>query len=443
MEIESGICQDGECLFFRVLPRRVLIKFRVHSKKAGTGEFRIKNVSKEPQAITIVPPMSEYFHVTPLLAKGFALPGETIRVVVSLRSDLDPRIHYDVVNVSCPKGCSVDVALEAIPKVKTLKTIPRIMNFGHVPLGQKRVKKIVLRPLKSDMPYIFMCGGSCQDLDISPTRGVVRTGGPPAEITITYKSTAYITLHAEVSLYLPSVIFNPYVFTVTAYTEPGFARTEILRKPSEEKMIVNPLKERFFTHPTWLLKKPKFVPPKKNLPIWSQHRTNKLLFKQMQEKRSEFELLGPLGRYLDEEESIVKSKEQGFFEGVTHVHRDNYLAPYHTRTKLRPVETPALNREPMWTDYMKQYEIPTYNNHGQPLYIRQRTVKWMDSEDKMRRFTDRLPNIWFPRYVTMGKFIEAARRIIHKNRMMKVLKKLRELTKKSVIAFETPPIDPF
>uniref|UniRef100_A0A0A9X862 Primary ciliary dyskinesia protein 1 n=1 Tax=Lygus hesperus TaxID=30085 RepID=A0A0A9X862_LYGHE len=317
------------------------------------------------------------------------------------------------------------------------------MNFGHVPLGQKRVRKIVLRPLKSDMPYIFMCGGSNQDLVITPTRGVVRTGGPPAEISISYKPTAYITLHAEVSLYLPSVIFNPYVFTVTAYTEPGFARTEVLKKPSDEKMIINPLREKVFTHPTWLLKQPKFILPKKTLPIWSQHKSNKLLFKQMKVKRSPFELLGPLGRHLDEEESIVKAKEQKFFEGVTLVHRQNYLAPYHTRTKLRPVDTPVLDRGPLWSEYMKQYDIPTYNNHGEPLYIRQRTVKWMELENKLHRFTDRLPNIWFPRYVTMGKFIEAGRRIIHKNRLMKVLKKLRQLTKEKVVAFETPPVEPF
>lgn len=187
--------------------------------------------------------------------------------------------------VDCPKECATNVALEAVPKIKSLKCVPRIINLGHVSLGQKRTKIIKLPPLKKDSPFVIMTKSDHPDLTITPTRGVVRAGGPPAEVSIIYKPTAYITLSADLSLHLPSVLYNPYVFTVTAFTEPGYARKVLLKQPSASRIIVNPMHEKPMTHPTWLLKPTKVILPKKTVPLWSQHKSNKILFKQMHEKR--------------------------------------------------------------------------------------------------------------------------------------------------------------
>lgn len=165
----------------------------------------------------------------------------------------------------------------------------------------------------------------------------------------------------------------------------------------------------------------------KPLPSFQVH---KALCQKYVRERKKTELTEAFDRYRDENLKIYKKKCEAFLESVKSYHDDNFYALTHHKSSSR--------RTPEWEcictprkhcggddklDLMPQKVTSTSGS----------TRRW-----RSKRYFFESPQIeakrceiepWFKRYLVLSRFINVARSIIIKNRMLKRLEKLKDLRK--------------
>ncbi|XP_014262264.1 uncharacterized protein LOC106674193 [Cimex lectularius] len=424
-----------ECEVFECIPKKVSFKFKINGIKDITQAINIINKSDEPYDIRIYNPLTPYFHLSSFILEGTVKPKGSVRAYVSFLRERKARMYYDYITVECSRGCAFEIQIEASPIIKEFANLPKEIKFGHIPIGQTRKKKIILEPRKDEMPFLFVTLKFCPSLSITPSRGTV--GTEAVEVEIKYCPLEYITLMLPVNIYLPTVIALPFTMMISAHTKPGYYRNqllEILENVDEYKEEKPTYKVPSFAKPAPMVasKELKKVEPS----AWTQHDANRFLIKE-KSQHCEYELRGPFGRFLEEDYRIQKKKENGFFDLVHKIKRENEIAYSHEKCKIRWIGADWYERERLRQTYLNEKNMVNDNLSYGPQLIRQRLIRHINETSKYEfSGPDRKPNEWFVRYVIMIKFINAARKIVVKLRLEKILKKLKHLTKEDIEKLE-------
>ncbi|CAH1401595.1 unnamed protein product [Nezara viridula] len=412
-----------ECDVFNVKPRKIYLHIESLQKETQEKSFTVTNKSSQQQKVTIDNPLTGFFKIPKFSCKELnVLPEKSLEVRVKCRGKLEARPYYDTIKVICSKGCGTYVRLSASPTIRDKMKIPFDVNFGTVPLGERMYYNFKIPVMKRSTPFLFLSSIYNPDLTITPMKGTVCK--EPKTVVLSYLPRGYVTLSHPIHLYLPTVSVLPLLINVTADTKPGKVSEMILNvdetKKSKFKMKLPFV--RISQNDEQMTK-----PSKKN--DWSQHKTNLFLLKKDAIKKPEFDLLGPLGRPLNEEEEIKKMKQLNFFKDLIS-YRKSCLEPLgHNRTVLKYLVVDDQND---WGLHWKVYdqillETETCEDDSKgPLFWRQRLRKSPVLEEDYS-YTVELPNLWFIRRQILNKFIEAVRRIVIYNRLVDRLQSLKNV----------------
>ncbi|XP_073972150.1 cilia- and flagella-associated protein 221-like isoform X2 [Rhodnius prolixus] len=415
-------CSNSSCSLILVKPRQVLMHFNIDKYSRIIDTVTVINKTKNTEIIKVQLPMTKYFYLEALPKKVLVNPGGKLELTVYLAKLTEQRIHYDSFTVICKNNCHHEIQLEAEPHHKILDEIPKALDFGHVPLGYIARKVIKFSPNEKKIGFLFLVISCNPDFTINPTRGII--SDKPMEIELFYKPTAYITFRTAVQVYFPLLMSTPLCFYVSAHTKPGYERDKILEAAAKHdeletcQKIYRPISLKTVLSKEFIVKDDEL---KLNL-----YRTKQLFFEKPDpNEKLKYELIGPLGRYLDTEAEIKRSKEIEFNEYIIKTRNENNAT--HNNTKLSSSEefNKDLERMMEWDTYKNLLKPPiNWKTITGPEFIRQRTVNYYSAREQPQ-FTNRIPSLWFVRYVIMTKFIDAGRKIILRNRMLKALSILR------------------
>ncbi|KAG5895552.1 hypothetical protein JTB14_010695 [Gonioctena quinquepunctata] len=145
--------------------------------------------------------------------------------------------------------------------------------------------------------------------------------------------------------------------------------------------------------------------------ILTHSEVNRKIIAKVPSSRPEEDLLGPFNEYNDENYKKYNEKKKQFYEACRKYNRMNQ-------------ETLVCHRRRLHEDYMENLECGFLIDDEVP--------------DVNQMVCSLEP--WFKRYLILNKFIWAARTILIRNRLLKVLRKLKELDEEAIKKFEKPII---
>ncbi|KAG5895551.1 hypothetical protein JTB14_010695 [Gonioctena quinquepunctata] len=173
--------------------------------------------------------------------------------------------------------------------------------------------------------------------------------------------------------------------------------------------------------------------------ILTHSEVNRKIIAKVPSSRPEEDLLGPFNEYNDENYKKYNEKKKQFYEACRKYNRMNQ-------------ETLVCHRRRLHEDYMENLEcgflIDDEDNKDRFLrvthdpkgrQIRRRTERSIHHVPDVNQMVCSLEP-WFKRYLILNKFIWAARTILIRNRLLKVLRKLKELDEEAIKKFEKPII---
>jgi hypothetical protein len=163
MEEGSGI--------FEVYPQ--ILRFAgFRAKKTHTKRLQVKNVSQQPQRLSILPSNTAAFK-TRYTKKGQIAPGMFEEIFV-LFTPADWKYHYDCIRMVTPRG-NLIVPIHAYPIMNpSTKYVPTLLDLGRVTIGESSVKKLELEctvPVLFDYEFEFV--SPHPDISIRPMSGEI------------------------------------------------------------------------------------------------------------------------------------------------------------------------------------------------------------------------------------------------------------------------------
>ncbi|PSN43964.1 hypothetical protein C0J52_12370 [Blattella germanica] len=190
--------------------------------------------------------------------------------------------------------------------------------------------------------------------------------GKALRVYILPQLSKYFQVDPNIKLYIPSLSTSPFAITVIADCKPGLARENLLLEATTKKPIV------IFEQPQKTLLLEKKVQPieQQEDPIETLKKLNthhgvvKFLLAKEPPGPSATEIIGPLGRYMNEERKIYQTKEKQFREAMAKFQADNQAALLHNRDKLgHPLEVSMELIEQVTTQRLAdQEEFENVNN---------------------------------------------------------------------------------
>ncbi|KAF7411590.1 hypothetical protein HZH66_000486 [Vespula vulgaris] len=340
----------------------------------------------------------------------------------------------------------------------TFKSIFRKkVNFGNIPLGYMVHHIILIHPIPNKkISYVVLpfIKNSC--IDIYPLEGNIRPDCKPAEIMVIYRPLRYITLNFELQIYIPELC-KTQVITFYADTKPRLQRNlheDIYRHKKYIETKINKLTKRKpillkKTFPTLKYKlrtdtckeHPQY---KKKSLEWSykfhmMQAVNQIYDKYYENFHDEHELRGPLNIYLSEMIEH-KLKLQDLFLYKSEIYRkENNRTIFHHKPKvgfdakflsMKELQIITMERKFNWVYYKCSIITTQFKeliNRDKSIKIKQRILRTALKYPETTITLDTNKK-WSLYYCKINTFIEAARKIILQNRLIKILKKLKNLT---------------
>ncbi|CAL7941311.1 unnamed protein product [Xylocopa violacea] len=184
------------------------------------------------------------------------------------------------------------------------------------------------------------------------------------------------------------------------------------------------------------------------LPLYALHTVNCILNSKFRRLYNEYELKGSLGMFLFETIEQKAQKLMDFLMQVEDRYRENEQTKFHHKPKVNNgtfdvnesgIIEIKMQREQAWNNY-KNLII----HSGKEIFKRLKTEK---VRQRVLRASQKNPStVSTPsrnaesvlHYRKIQPFVQAARKIILRNRLLEVLRKLQKITPESVIQFEQP-----
>ncbi|XP_078572039.1 cilia- and flagella-associated protein 221-like [Branchiostoma floridae x Branchiostoma japonicum] len=182
--------------------------------------MRVANVSGDIQRMHILPPATSYFklHYT---KPDRLVPGLTMDVQVEFTPD-EWRYYYDCIRIHCKDDENLLIPIHAYPVMNTAD-FPSQVTFPPTPIGQIRVKKIPLRcnaPIDFEFQISFIQPHPA--FKVEPQTGTVPANGE-AVITVTFSPSEFITANMKIQVTVSQFNSKPLLCSFVGTSQPGLS----------------------------------------------------------------------------------------------------------------------------------------------------------------------------------------------------------------------------
>ncbi|ESO95222.1 hypothetical protein LOTGIDRAFT_144748 [Lottia gigantea] len=185
----------------------------------------IVNASTEVVSLHIIPPQTKHFSIKYDKNKRMG-PGLTLECSVEFIGD-EYRYYYDCIRVHCQGEENLLIPLHAYP-VLDLKQFPQNFIFPAVPVGESICRKF---PIKCNVPvdfeYQLELIKQHPFLSIEPLSGTV-PGNGQVDISVTFSPCEFLTAQLTVQLITSQFNSKPILCNFTGSSAPGLLKYVIL-----------------------------------------------------------------------------------------------------------------------------------------------------------------------------------------------------------------------
>ncbi|CAK0906205.1 unnamed protein product [Prorocentrum cordatum] len=198
--------------------------FSIHEEHSQV--LRILNVSASSTNMKIIGPATQWFKIT-YEKKGLLAPGMSEDVTVTFTPH-EWRYYYDTVKIFCgDQADNLIVPIHAYPAANDV-TLPRIIDFGRVPIGATRTRTL---PLTCKIPimfeYEFTLIEEHPDIQVTPLSGTIPADGT-VNVVVTFAPTRHRTARAELQFVVSQFDFEPVPLTVCGSCPPDLSRDAVI-----------------------------------------------------------------------------------------------------------------------------------------------------------------------------------------------------------------------
>mmetsp|Transcript_48024 Transcript_48024/g.88421 ORF Transcript_48024/g.88421 Transcript_48024/m.88421 type:complete len:895 (+) Transcript_48024:134-2818(+) len=225
---------------FEQLHRNDVIESKPHTlhfagfqiNKEHSQVLKIVNISPKTLRLAIIPPTTPWFK-TNIDKKGLVAPGMSEEIIVTFTPD-EWRYYHDALKIFCGNiSENLVVPIHAYPSAMGID-LPKMVDFGCVPLGTTRTKSI---PLTCKIPIQFEFEVSIiedhPDFEITPLQGVVPANGT-TNLALTFLPTKHRTCRAELQVSVSQFDFEPVNIVVVGNAVPELTKETILQSKQSE-----------------------------------------------------------------------------------------------------------------------------------------------------------------------------------------------------------------
>ncbi|XP_015602810.1 cilia- and flagella-associated protein 221 [Cephus cinctus] len=446
--------------FIKVIPDELIFTFDTLYPQKQQKYLKILNIGLKPYPVQVLPPDTSYFKVsnssTVWISPGLSL---NLRVIFYPK---DVREYNDVLRLRCLYNQNLFIKILAKPE--TLLNFPTRVNFGKVLLGTVVSYKLPIHSFPSKkFSFAILILSDEPSVTVNPLQGHLCPGQDPVIVQINYKALRYVTITFDLQIYIPEICKSPFVINFIAYTWPEL-QVKDTHKPVEEFTKIEVVKESDYTEKT--IRKAKILSPKVEfsmkkelsyedlllkqlgqIPLYSLHGVNCILNYNLIQTHTVDELRGPLNDYFYNDARERDKRIEEFFNRVKSCNHENDSAKFYHRPKLgfqldqlqkEEIDRIMIERQEHWSRY-RDATITTADEElltrQEAMKIKQRTLRSsLDNPNFIAPY--KITDDWFLRYHIISQFIEAARTIVLKNRLEKVLCKLKKLNPKVISEIE-------
>lgn len=423
--------------------------------KKHTLALSIVNVSTEVIRMHIVPPQTKYFYIK-YTKNERLVPGLTLDCTVEFTPD-EWRYYYDCIRINCPGEENLIIPIHAYPVMST-KDFPQLFNFPPVPVGHKLTKVFPLRcEAPIDFEYQLTYLQPHQAFTVHPMSGIIPANGE-TEVSVTFCPIEFHTAYMRVQLVISQFNSSPIVCTFTGTSVPGLLTEETINRfsfleaeGSQESLLdprsLTPVerarrkksKKAKLPPPTNVKQEIEYKGVKFSAQLDTPYAVSQVLNQEPGKLRAK-DLRDVVVTKDSKPKAATRQMKEAKFEHQVrqnvYEERQNQL---RWQSKLGDEQISTDDRAKILSDRNKAWNIYRYKRCGEPVedeeYGREctkctfkRTMRDKDTIPPQTAKFDKYTNdMWHRRHVILGKFAQAARKVIYRLRADYKLKSLKKM----------------
>lgn len=421
----------------------------VHFEGFEVGEKQTKrlvllNASSDVLRMHIIPPQTRHFNVK-YTKPARMVAGMTIECTVEFTPD-EWRYYYDCIRIHCPNEENLVVPIHGYPIMST-KEIPRNFTFQAIPVGHRCSKTFPLRCMAPiDFEFNIKYIQPHPAFLVEPLSGIVPANSE-AEVTVTFAPFEFQTATMKIELGISQFNSRGIICTFTGNSLPGLLKANTLTSIQSEVLdprSVSPLDR------IRIKKKDKKSDKNKPIPIKAAEKDGirfpanincpSAVGKVLMQEPGKLKVTEMRENMISKKASSESSRQmkEAVFD---HLVRQNVYEERQNqlRWQVKVGEDPISSqmRFNILEERNKAQNHYMFKVRGDPImdneYRRpkscltyKRTMRNIDYEGPCDATFDTYSNnMWAVRHAALNKFIQAARKIIIRNRALKKLKSLR------------------
>ncbi|XP_061186055.1 cilia- and flagella-associated protein 221-like [Saccostrea echinata] len=205
--------------------------------KKHVQSLQIVNASTEVIRMHIIPPQSKYFYIKYKKTERL-VPGLTIDCTIEFSPD-EWRYYYDCIRINCPGEENLVIPIHAYPVMST-KDFPTQFNFPPVPVGHKMTQLFPLRcegPV--DFEYQLIYVQPHPSFTVHPMSGIIPAHGQ-TEVSVTFAPLEFQTALMKIQLTISQFNSQPIMCTFSGVSTPGLLKEISMQSQGIVDNILDP-----------------------------------------------------------------------------------------------------------------------------------------------------------------------------------------------------------
>jgi len=192
--------------------------------KTHTQTIRLVNTADFSQRMHVIKTQNDHFTTITRKKKGLIPPGLSEEIEIEFRPT-EWRYYYDCIRIHTEDG-NMLVPIHAYPTLNEVN-FPRRIDFGRCDLSECRKKKLKLQcKVPLDFEFKVEKLGENDEFEVTPTSGVV-SNNKPTEITVTFQPMRSATSTVQLRVTVATANSKPVVCDVTGSGFPGSLNAKI------------------------------------------------------------------------------------------------------------------------------------------------------------------------------------------------------------------------